>query len=252
MQAKSSVKNLRPARIFLLHGLAALLATSLIWPPGAAIWRALSTASFYGLNGSLLWGQPWALFWALVNTKTFDTIGALLLLIPLLWYLYDEPRTGRIDRLSRVTLLLVAVALMTGISKLLLPEIHYPSPSLVLEPFQSLRVLVPDITSKVESIRSFPGDHAVFVFTYMAICFSLIGGKYALLGLFFAALYVLPRLVSGAHWLSDDIVGGGIAALIAFGWAIHSPGLFWFQKTWTRLANWTLFKSLFKLFRLPE
>jgi membrane-associated phospholipid phosphatase len=251
MTRKYNAHSWNPKRILLLHSLAGLLAVSLLWSPSAAVWRWLSSSVFYFLNGSLLWGRPWTVFWATLNTKAFDTVCALLLLIPLLWYLYDDRQVTRNERLSRVTLVMAAVTVMTGISKLLLPGIPYPSPSLLLEPFHSLRALVPGIAAKISSNQSFPGDHAVFAFTYIALTLALVGGKYTVLGIILGILYVVPRLVSGAHWLSDDLVGGGIAALIAYSWAIHGPSLFWLHKFWTRLSTLAPIRMLFALTRLP-
>lgn len=240
-----------PIRIVVLHGLAVLLAVSIFWPPSAVVWRELSSAAFYSLNGSLAWGQSWAVIWAALNTRAFDAIGALGMLIPLIWYLYDARHVERTERLSRASLVIVAVAAMVGISKILLPGMRYPSPSLILEPFYSLRGLVPGLDAKITSTQSFPGDHAVFVFTYLAVGFAAIGRKYAFLGLLLGTLYVVPRLVSGAHWLSDNLVGGGVAALVAYGWAVHSPALHQLQTLWMGLSKRAPVRSLFTVTRLP-
>jgi len=36
-------------------------------------------------------------------------------------------------------------------------------------------------------------------------------------------LFSLPRLVSGAHWLSDVLVGGPFLSLITIGWGLYTP-----------------------------
>jgi len=36
-------------------------------------------------------------------------------------------------------------------------------------------------------------------------------------------LFMLPRLVSGAHWLSDVVVGGSFLGLLTIGWGLYTP-----------------------------
>jgi len=36
-------------------------------------------------------------------------------------------------------------------------------------------------------------------------------------------LFMLPRLVAGAHWFSDDFVGGLLIALLTLGWGYCTP-----------------------------
>ena len=36
-------------------------------------------------------------------------------------------------------------------------------------------------------------------------------------------LMVLPRLVAGAHWISDDLVGGLVLTLLALAWGYCTP-----------------------------
>lgn len=42
---------------------------------------------------------------------------------------------------------------------------------------------------------------------------------------------MLPRLVAGAHWLTDAVVGGGVFALLSFATAQFTPA-------GARIANW--------------
>ena len=48
------------------------------------------------------------------------------------------------------------------------------------------------------------------------------GGRLALV-LGITVLFMLPRLVAGAHWVSDDFVGGLLIALLAIGWGYCTP-----------------------------
>jgi membrane-associated phospholipid phosphatase len=38
-----------------------------------------------------------------------------------------------------------------------------------------------------------------------------------------ALLFMMPRLVAGAHWGQDDYIGGVLLALLALGWGYYTP-----------------------------
>lgn len=38
-----------------------------------------------------------------------------------------------------------------------------------------------------------------------------------------AVLFMLPRLVAGAHWGQDDYIGGLLMAILALGWSYYTP-----------------------------
>ena len=38
-----------------------------------------------------------------------------------------------------------------------------------------------------------------------------------------AFLFMLPRLVAGAHWGQDDYIGGVAMAALALGWGYYTP-----------------------------
>jgi membrane-associated phospholipid phosphatase len=38
-----------------------------------------------------------------------------------------------------------------------------------------------------------------------------------------AVLFMLPRLVAGAHWGQDDYIGGLLMAVLALGWSYYTP-----------------------------
>jgi membrane-associated phospholipid phosphatase len=78
---------------------------------------------------------------------------------------------------------------------------------------------------KFKSPKSFPGDHAV-----TALClitgFSYLGRKrlvVALTAVCYGIFLCLPRMVAGAHWLSDVLIGSGSIVTIGFSLAFFSP-----------------------------
>lgn len=224
-------------RILACHILAALIGLSLLWQPLAAAWQLVSTETFFILNGSLTWQHWWAVLWAALNTKAYDLIGAVLMFLPSIWYVFLAKSHAFDERLARASVAWAGVIVTVLISKQMLPEIEFYSPSLILEPVALLPELVPAIEAKWESKNSFPGDHAVAAFAFVGLCFVLLDRPTAWISALFGVLYSVPRLFSGAHWLSDELVGGGIALFIAVGWISNMPALAWSRSIWSRLLG---------------
>ena len=38
-----------------------------------------------------------------------------------------------------------------------------------------------------------------------------------------AFIFIMPRLVGGAHWLTDGLIGGVVPALVAASWLLATP-----------------------------
>jgi Kdo2-lipid A phosphotransferase len=241
MKLTSNAEQWHLDRLIVCHAIAAIIGASMIWPATAEIWLNISTIVFYSLNGSLLWNESWAILWAALNTKTYDVLGAVLMFLPTIWYMYAGRHHDLKERIARTSVTWGAVIVVVFISKILLPSIDFHSPTLVLKPAVFLNELVPWIDAKWESKNSFPGDHAVAAFSFVGMVFLLLDRKTAFLTLIFGVLYSIPRLFSGAHWLSDELVGGGMALFIALGWMSNMPTLVWSRHIW----NW-IFLRLFK------
>ena len=56
---------------------------------------------------------------------------------------------------------------------------------------------------------------------FMTVFAKRIGQVLVIWGL--ALLFMMPRLVAGAHWGQDDYIGGVLLALLALGWGYYTP-----------------------------
>ena len=77
---------------------------------------------------------------------------------------------------------------------------------------------------KDRSSQSFPGDHASVLLIwgmFMTVFARRIGQVLVIWGL--ALLFMMPRLVAGAHWGQDDYIGGVLLALLALGCGYYTP-----------------------------
>ncbi|RZA28471.1 MAG: phosphoesterase, partial [Proteobacteria bacterium] len=61
-----------------------------------------------------------------------------------------------------------------------------------------------------------------------------------------AVVFMLPRLVAGAHWGQDDYIGGVLMAVWALGWGYYTP-LAAHTSQWLVRATEPLFRLLAKL-----
>lgn len=240
----------RPLPLLLGHLAAALLLASFIWPTGHELWRSLDQALFFQLNGSLADGGSWARFWAWANVRAADSVAALIILASLTFTGLGLQRRQLQPALIGFVLLMVLMFLVRrSLHEWALAQgLSGQSPSLVLQPAYMLSELAPDIPTKDRSGRSFPGDHAAVLLCWVGmLALNLRHKVFALIPLGLALLLMLPRVVGGAHWASDNLVGGTFTALVTLSWAFCTPLL---QQATD--AFWRLLRPLIELFgRLP-
>ncbi len=196
----------------LLVAVAIGLMVSWMLPTGRAWWDSADQATFLWLNGTLSQDPTdfWNHFWALANVRWSDlltgAIMAALLCIPGAVF----PR-GQIIRgfIAFVLLLILMLGIREGVDGFVnWQDLNRPGPTLVLDDTVKLSELYPDLDAKDRAARSFPGDHASVLFLWMGFCLALSRNAWSVLIVILALAFQLPRLVGGAHWLSDDLVGG--------------------------------------------
>jgi membrane-associated phospholipid phosphatase len=218
----------------------ALLAASLLWQPAADVWRQIDEATFFLLNGSLTDGGLWAHFWAYMNIHLVNVFAGVFMVGLLLWYVFADRDDTIARKMAAFTIIALFVSLGIIVSKTGFQDMERFSPSLVLSPYYDLNILQIGIKTKVQSHHSFPGDHGVTTFIYSLLVVLLIKNRtVTTLAVIFALLNNLPRLFSGAHWLSDVVVGGGAITMLVLPFAIATPAFYWTEKLWQHF----IFKS---------
>ncbi|MEM5537132.1 phosphatase PAP2 family protein [Neptuniibacter pectenicola] len=197
---------------------------------GFAFWRSIDQNIFFTLNGTLSEDNSWTRFWAWSNVRIFDMIPLLIMLASITF-----PGMGiKRDRLQQAFIgFILLLVLMFPIRESVYEYaraigLSGNSPSLVLEPSFKFSKIVPDIPAKDSAGHSFPGDHAAVVLTWAG--FILLNARSALSisALLLALLFMLPRIVGGAHWASDNLVGGAFSAMLTLSWAFCTPLMHYF------------------------
>ena len=209
--------------------LAFFILASWLWQPTRQLWDVLDASAFHQLNAPLANSQTWAKAWAISNMRPFDlSVGLIMLglLIKRNW-IFSGAKVRR-AMLGLVTLLILLVLIRIGFDELLkILDWKRASPSLTANDAVRLTKLFPDWTAhwylKDSSEQCFPGDHASVLLMWAMLASGFARGWKLALVWIIATLFMLPRLVAGAHWISDDLVGGVFLAFVAFGWGYYSP-----------------------------
>ncbi len=231
--------RMRP--LLLCHLFAALLLASWVWEPTRLLWDHFDDQLFRLLNTPLADGGWRAKTWAIGSLRPMDVAAGLIMLSFLLhrgWvFPGNEVRRALFAFVAILLLLLLVRTGFTALAKLL--DWQHASPSLVIDGAVRLSELFPDWDRwelKDASERSFPGDHASVLLLW-ALFLSFFARGWRLLVIWgLATLFMLPRLVAGAHWGSDDFVGGLFLSLLAIAWGCCTPYASHFSHALERLT----------------
>ena len=225
-----------------------------LWPFGQILCLTFDEWLFHSLNAPLADHTAWRYLWTVGSLRPFDIVVGLVLLALLIrgnWvFKASQVREAFFGFL--VTLVLLVVVRVLFSKWVAFMGWQHSSPSMVFDNVVHLSDYYPDLEAKWElkdrSGQSFPGDHASVLLLwalFMSLFSRGLGQKLVIWGL--AMLFMLPRLVAGAHWGQDDYIGGLLMAVLALGWSCHTPLA---AKASTSLLRWSA--PLFGLLaRLP-
>lgn len=222
----SSQWRIKPLVIFNAIALIALL--SWLWQPTRALWDAIDIMVFDSLNHPLAGNLLWAKLWAIFNMRPVDIAVGLVLFGLLMKRDWAFPASQVRRAFMAMFALLVLLLFVRFGFDAVLKAMHWKriSPSLALPEAVRLTQLFPDWTAhlylKDSSEQCFPGDHASVLMVWLMLVWGFLRGTKLALAFALTIFFMLPRLVAGAHWASDDLVGGVFLAFIAFGWGYYS------------------------------
>ncbi|MCW8944342.1 MAG: phosphatase PAP2 family protein [Sedimenticola sp.] len=229
-----------PLAFILCHLFAVMIYGSWLFEPTRTLWDALDNQVFYLLNGSLEQSESWQVFWASANTKMADIATGLGMIGFFFLYIFSGPKGQRIERLSMFGMMASMILLSQdgGLVDLYKETISVSraSPSLMLEPVYRLSELVPHIQAKDASHGSFPGDHGIVTLIWVGCIWFFASWRWGVAATLIGVLILLPRMVAGAHWLTDNLVGSSLLVLLMVAWILCTPLTYYLQ----RLGEWIL------------
>lgn len=214
-------------QLLYLHATILVLIFTLFSSHTRIFWETVDIAFFRAINSTLREHPYWQLFWAFANHKIADWVEDLCVLVFFAVYVLQAPYGKRIRRIAELLFSVIYIALIIYcVNKTLFREhLEIPrlSPSLVVENSVHLSNEIPWLTIKDDSSKSFPGDHGTTALLFAASFSYFAGRRLGVYACSYAAFLCLPRLITGAHWLSDVLVGSGSITLFFLGWAFCTP-----------------------------
>lgn len=234
------------------HIVAFLLLASWLWTPSRALWDQFDLQLFALLNEPAHAAGLWAKIWAIGSMRPVDIgVGVLMLAVLLKADLVFSAAQVRKALFAFLCALVLMLLFRVGFAEVVkLMGWQRPSASLVVEGAARLTELFPNWEErwdlKDSATRSFPGDHASVLLIW-AMFMSFFARNWRLLLVWtMASVFMLPRLVAGAHWASDAFVGGVFLALLALAWACFTP-LAYKASEWLEKVTLPLTRALGKL-----
>lgn len=224
-----------------------------LWPFGQMLCMTFDEWLFKALNEPLAYNTPWRYIWTVGSLRPFDIVVGLIMLALLIrgnWvFKAVQVREAFFGFLVTLLLLVVIRALFSKWVDAM--GWQHSSPSMNFASAVHLSDYFPHLEKSWElkdrSSKSFPGDHASVLLLW-ALFMSLFSRRSTqhLLIWCLATIFMLPRLVAGAHWGQDDYIGGLLMAVLALGWSCYTPLA---AKGSAALVRWTepLFRLLHKL-----
>jgi Kdo2-lipid A phosphotransferase len=209
------------------HALAFFLVWSLFTPPAMKVWQWIDIAFFKAINSTLRDHPTWQLFWAFANHKLADWVEDFCVLIFFIVYVAKAVRGLKMRRVCELLFCILYIGMIIYcVNKTLFREyLEIPrlSPTLTVENSVRLSDEIEWLSIKDDSVKSFPGDHGTTALLFAASFSYFAGRRLGLAASLYAVFLCLPRLITGAHWLSDVVVGSGSITLIFLSWSFCTP-----------------------------
>ncbi|MCK4934553.1 MAG: phosphatase PAP2 family protein [Simkaniaceae bacterium] len=213
--------------LFLPPLIITLLILSWISPLLHVFWDALDLAAFQLFNGWIAKSYFWQNFWAIANHKKVDWLHDIFMLS--FFFLYIRKGLGA-EKIKRVSELIFCILLIAAtiffINKTLFHDIipiPRSSPSITIPNATLLSQHIDWLSIKDYSRSSFPGDHGTTACLFAGIVCILMGRRLGILAIFYAIFFCLPRLIVGAHWVTDLLFGSLAIAIFSLSIAVGTP-----------------------------
>lgn len=200
-----------------------ILIVTWITPASRAFWGFIDAVCYNCLHAFFLKTDVFQKFWAVMNSRIGDNASHVIFTLLFVIYIFKESK-NRWLRTRQVAFIYIAVILSIISSNVIQSQlakiisIKRDSPSLVLGHKVALSKVLPELKNvKDSSRRSFPGDHAMTLILLTFFIFLITKNPIIrAIAVIDSIIFILPRLISGGHWITDIIMGSFPIAILAF------------------------------------
>lgn len=234
-------KNWNIKSLIFVHLFVIFLLSTWYLPLTRTAWNLIDQQVFFLLNASLK-HSFWQNFWALANHKKTDWLHDVFML--LFFFFYIKKALGKKEKVQRASELIASILFFAltifTINKTLVPNFFHlsrSSPSITYEGAIRLSQILDWLAIKDYSRCCFPADHGTTASLFVGTIYLLMGRKAGFIALLYGIFFCLPRLVVGAHFTTDILIGSVPIALIALGWAYLSPFFFHFTSIIAKIMH---------------
>ncbi|NGX50562.1 MAG: Lipid A 1-diphosphate synthase [Chlamydiae bacterium] len=214
-------------REFIAPLIVLLALISWLIPESRIFWDLLDQKSFHFLNSWVQTSPLWQNFWAFIGHRIMDWIHDLIMLLFFILNIIWAAPYLKIRKVAELIFSILFIGLIIHIvnGSALSETIHLyrDSPTMVDREAFRLSSVIEWTKVKDHSNKSFPSDHAITAILFTCLTFKLMGRKMGALALLYALFFCLPRLIAGAHWLTDTLIGSASIAIITTTIAFGTP-----------------------------
>ena len=202
---------------------AAGLALFLSWylPVNHGFWFPVDSGIFHFFNEQLVKSKVILWLVAITNNRAFDGCSLLAMGCLMLSFWLKEDATGRRRIILIGLVMLLTAVVINQLAQGLMP-VKRSSPSLFFPNIHRVSELL-NISTKDASKDSFPGDHGMMLLIFASFMLCYFGKKAFAVALIIVVVFAFPRVMIGAHWLTDIVVGSLSAVLIGVPWVLMTP-----------------------------
>ncbi|MCD4561877.1 phosphatase PAP2 family protein [Lelliottia nimipressuralis] len=202
---------------------AAGLALFLSWylPVNHGFWFPVDSGIFHFFNEQLVKSKVILWLVAITNNRAFDGCSLLAMGCLMLSFWLKEDATGRRRIILIGLVMLLTAVVINQLAQGLMP-VKRSSPSLFFPNIHRVSELL-NISTKDASKDSFPGDHGMMLLIFASFMLRYFGKKAFAIALIIVVVFAFPRVMIGAHWLTDIVVGSLSAVLIGVPWVLMTP-----------------------------
>ncbi len=216
-----NVMTTRIPLILLLNVAGLALFFSWYIPVNHGFWFPLDSSLFHFFNQGLVKSDAFLWLVAITNNRAFDGFSLLAMGCLMLSFWLKEDYSGRRRILIIGLVMLLTAVIVNQLAQHLMP-VKRASPSLSFPNIYRVSELL-HIPTKDASKDSFPGDHGMMLLIFSGFMLRYFGKKAFAIALLIVVIFAFPRVMIGAHWLTDIVVGSLSAVLIGLPWVLMTP-----------------------------